>query len=112
MLFRSNHGIIGHAHAPITIVNGSEKKLTDQEVALLGIFEKLDDINTLPFAHDTTLIAENQEELKALIRKVKGQSEKMILQPALGRTRVMELEKIFKYNDMSNNKNVLSYAKV
>ena len=38
---QDNHGIIGHAHAPVTIINGSERKLSDQEVELLNIFEKL-----------------------------------------------------------------------
>lgn len=37
-----NHGIIGHTHAPVTIINGTEKKLTEQELALLSIFTKLD----------------------------------------------------------------------
>ena len=37
-----NHGVIGHANAPITIINGSEKKLTNQEIELLNIFNKLD----------------------------------------------------------------------
>lgn len=37
-----NHGVIGTANAPVTIINGSQKKLTEQEVALLDIFEKLD----------------------------------------------------------------------
>ena len=32
---QDNHGIIGHTHAPVTIINGSEKKLTEQELALL-----------------------------------------------------------------------------
>lgn len=36
-----NHGIIGHNHAPVTIINGSERKLTNQEVELLNIFEQL-----------------------------------------------------------------------
>ena len=36
-----NHGIIGHTHAPVTIINGSERKLSEQEVELLNIFEKL-----------------------------------------------------------------------
>lgn len=40
-----NHGIIGHTHAPVTIINGTEKKLTEQELALLGIFAKLDVVN-------------------------------------------------------------------
>lgn len=38
---QDNHGIIGHAHAPVTIINGSERKLSEQEVELLNIFEKL-----------------------------------------------------------------------
>lgn len=37
-----NHGIIGHTHAPVTIINGSEKTLSEQEVALINIFAKLD----------------------------------------------------------------------
>lgn len=37
-----NHGIIGHAHAPVTIINGSERKLSEQEIALIDIFGKLD----------------------------------------------------------------------
>ena len=36
-----NHGIIGHTHAPVTIINGSERKLSEQEIALIDIFEKL-----------------------------------------------------------------------
>ena len=39
---QDNHGIIGHTHAPVTIINGSEKKLTEQELALLEIFGELD----------------------------------------------------------------------
>lgn len=37
-----NHGIIGHTHAPVTIINGSERKLSEQELALLDIFQKID----------------------------------------------------------------------
>ena len=37
-----NHGIIGHTHAPVTIINGAEKKLSKQEIALLETFSKLD----------------------------------------------------------------------
>ncbi|MGM9642796.1 MAG: helix-turn-helix domain-containing protein [Eubacteriales bacterium] len=36
-----NHGIIGHTHAPVTIINGSERKLSEQEVELLNIFGQL-----------------------------------------------------------------------
>lgn len=37
-----NNGIINHSHVPVTIVNGSERKLSDQESALIDIFNKLD----------------------------------------------------------------------
>lgn len=36
-----NHGIIGSTHAPVTIINGSERKLSEQAVELLNIFEQL-----------------------------------------------------------------------
>lgn len=52
---QDNHGIIGHTHAPVTIINGSERKLTDQEVELLNIFEKLsvmDQARLLVFANE------------------------------------------------------------
>lgn len=39
---QDNHGIIGHTHAPVTIINGSERKLSEQEIALIDIFGKLD----------------------------------------------------------------------
>jgi len=37
-----NHGIIGSNHAPVTIINGSERKLSEQELELLHIFDSLD----------------------------------------------------------------------
>lgn len=38
---QDNHGIIGNAHAPVTIINGSQRQLTEQEIELLNIFETL-----------------------------------------------------------------------
>lgn len=38
---QDNHGIIGPTHAPVTIVNGNERKLSEQEMELLSIFEQL-----------------------------------------------------------------------
>ena len=35
-------------------------------------------INNLSYADDTTLIAESKEELKSLLMKVKGESEKLV----------------------------------
>ena len=34
-------------------------------------------INNLRYAHDTTIMAENEEELKSLLMKVKEESEKV-----------------------------------
>ena len=42
---RDNHGIIGSTHAPVTIINGSERKLSEQAVELLSIFESLSVVN-------------------------------------------------------------------
>ena len=36
-------------------------------------------INNLRYAHDTTLMAESEEELKSLLMKVKVESEKVVL---------------------------------
>lgn len=42
---QDNHGIIGQTHAPVTIINGSERKLSEQAVELLSIFESLSVVN-------------------------------------------------------------------
>ena len=39
------------------------------------------DINNLRYAADTTLMAEREEELKSLLKKVKEESEKAGLKP-------------------------------
>ena len=52
---QDNHGIIGHTHAPVTIVNGNERKLSEQEMELLSIFEQLsvmDRAKLLVFANE------------------------------------------------------------
>jgi len=38
----TNNGIIGNTHGPVTIKNGTERTLTEQEVELLHIFNSLD----------------------------------------------------------------------
>ena len=40
-------------------------------------------INNLRYADDTTLMAESEEELKSLLRKVKEESEEVGLKPTL-----------------------------
>ena len=46
-------------------------------------------INNLRYAYDTTLIAESDEELKNLLMKVKGKSEKAGLKLNIQTTKIM-----------------------
>ena len=45
--------------------------------AQVGIKTARRNINNLRYAHDTTLKAESEEELKSLLMKVKEESEKL-----------------------------------
>ena len=45
-------------------------------------------INNLRYADDTTLLAENEEELKSLLMKVKEESEKVGLKFNIQKTKV------------------------
>ena len=45
--------------------------------AQVGIKIARSNINNLRYADDTTLMAESEEELKSLLRKVKDKSEKV-----------------------------------
>ena len=46
-------------------------------------------INNLRYADDTTLMAENKEELKSLLMKVKEDSEKVSLKFSVQKTKIM-----------------------
>ena len=46
-------------------------------------------INNLRYAYDTTLMAENEEELKSLLMKVKVESEKVGLKLNIQKTKIM-----------------------
>ena len=46
-------------------------------------------INNLGYADDTTLMAENEEELKSLLMKVKEKSEKVDLKLNIQKTKIM-----------------------
>ena len=46
-------------------------------------------INNLRYADDTTLMAENEEELKGLLMKVKEESEKVGLKLSIQKTKTM-----------------------
>ena len=46
-------------------------------------------INNLRYADDTTLMAESEEELKSLLRKVKEESEKVGLKLNIQKSKIM-----------------------
>ena len=59
------------------------------EEAQAGIKIAGRNINNLRYADDTTLIAENEEELKTLLTKVKEESEKAGLKLNIQKTKIM-----------------------
>ena len=59
------------------------------EKAQAGIKNVGRNINNLRYADDTTLMAESEEELKSLLIKVKGESEKVGLKLNIQQTKIM-----------------------
>ena len=59
----------------------------DETQAGIKIAER--NINNLRYADDTTLMAENEEELKSLLMKVKEESEKVGLKLNIQKTKIM-----------------------
>ena len=59
------------------------------EEAQAGIKIAGRNINNLRYAHDTTLMAESEEELKSLLIKVKKESEKVGLKLNIQKTKIM-----------------------
>ena len=59
----------------------------DEVEAGIKIFGKT--INNLRYAHDTTLLAESEEELKSLLMKMKEESEKVGLKLNIQKTKIM-----------------------
>ena len=59
------------------------------EEAQAGIKTAGKNINNLRYADDTTLMAESKEELKSLLMKVKGKSEKVGLKLNIQKTKIM-----------------------
>ena len=64
------------------------------------------DINNLRYADDTTLMAENEEELKSLLMKVKEENEKVGLKLNIQKTKIMASGPIISWQiDGGNNGN-------
>ena len=59
------------------------------DVAQAGIKIDRRNISNLRYADDTTLMAESEEELKSLLMKVKGESEKVGLKLNIQKTKIM-----------------------
>ena len=59
------------------------------EEAQVGIKIAGRNINNLRYADDTTLMAESEEELKSLLKKVKEESEKVGLKLNIQKTKIM-----------------------
>ena len=64
------------------------------EEAQAGIKIAGRNINNLRYANDTTLIAESKEELKSLLMKVKGESEKIGLKLSIQKTKILAFSPI------------------
>ena len=64
------------------------------EEAQAGIKIAGRNINNLRYADDTTLMAENEEELKSLLMKVKEESEKVGLKLNIQKTKIMAFNSI------------------
>ena len=59
------------------------------EEAQAGIKTAGRNINNLRYTNDTTLMAESEEELKSLLKKVKEESEKVGLKLNIQKTKIM-----------------------
>ena len=70
---------IHHSH---TYICGLEEEQAGIKIS--GI-----NINNLRYADDTTLIAENEEELKSLLMKVEEENEKVGLKLSIQKTKIM-----------------------
>ena len=62
---------------------------TGLEEAQAGIKIAGRNISNLRYADDTTLMAENEEELKSFLMKVKEESEKLSLKLNIQKTKIM-----------------------
>ena len=65
-----------------------------------GIKTARRNINNLRYADDTTLMAENEKELKSLLMRVKEQNEKAGLKLSIQKTKIMASSPITSWQKM------------
>ena len=75
--------------AYLTYVQSTSCELPGLDEAQAGIKISRRNINNLRYADDTTLMAEREEEIKSLLMKVKGESEKVDLKFKIQKTKIM-----------------------
>ena len=75
--------------APVTCSHHSSMRNVGLDEAQTGIKITRRNINNLRYTDDTTLMAENEEELKSLLMKVKEESEKPGLKLNIQKTKIM-----------------------
>ena len=68
------------------------------EEAQAGIKIARRTINNLRYAGDTTLMAESEEELKSLLRKVKEESKNVGLKLNIQKTKIVAIVPIMSWN--------------
>ena len=76
---------------------GKTAEKIDRKLLYFVIYEETEagikiagrNINNLRYADDTTLMAESEEELKSLLMKLKGESEKVGLKLNIQKTKIM-----------------------
>ena len=79
------------------------------EEAQAGIRIAGRNINNLRYADDTTLMAENEEELKSLLMKVKVENEKVGLKLNIQKTKIMASGSIISWEDGETVETVSDY---
>ena len=75
------------------------------EEAQAGIKIAGRNINNLRYADDTTVMAESEQELKSVLMKVKGESEKVGLKLNIQKTKIMASDPITSWNRWGNSGN-------
>ena len=75
--------------AYLTYVQSTSCELPGLDEAQAGIKISRRNTNNLRYADDTTLMAEREEEIKSLLMKVKGESEKVDLKLKIQKTKIM-----------------------
>ena len=83
-----HQGWIGHPFY-LTYMQSTSCKIARLDEAQAGIKIAGISINNLRYAHDTTLMAESEEELKSLLKTVKEENEKVGLKLNTWKTKIM-----------------------